>query len=100
VNFGYADDAHTGACADTSGNCHPDGPWLAGGAEFFLGGAFGTSTTGCAGTVAPCFDSGAIWIQANFVPRVPEPSTLFLIGVGLMGLAAWGRNRAQGTDRV
>jgi hypothetical protein len=40
---------------------------------------------------ANCWDSGVIRIVANVV--VPEPSTVLLLGVGLLGLVAWRRGR-------
>jgi hypothetical protein len=103
--FGYADNAHSGACADTTGSvastCRPDFPWLGelppgGTSTIFLGSAAGSAGAGgCVGGIAPCFDSGAIRIEANPVTIVPEPASIFLLGIGLMGLAAWGRKRSQ-----
>jgi hypothetical protein len=98
VWFGYADNAHTDACADTTGtvagNCLPDNPWQGSANTAFIGAAGGTAGVagGCTRPgVAPCFDAGAIRIEVN--GTAPEPSTMFLLGVGLVGLAAWGRKR-------
>src|SRR5262245_13635990 len=102
---GYADNLHSdpGAnpCLDANHNCVPDNvagaTWgsntatsqFIGGGAGFLGGQF-TGGPGCNATSgATCFDAGAILIQE--VARVPEPSSAFLLGVGLMGMAAYGR---------
>ena len=102
---GYADNLHSdpGAnpCLDANHNCVPDNvagatwgsntatsQFIGGGANFltpnFTGGPGCNATSG-----ATCFDAGAILIQE--VARVPEPSSAFLLGVGLMGMAAYGR---------
>jgi hypothetical protein len=44
-----------------------------------------------------CFDAGAIRIEVNLT-GVPEPTALFLLGAGLVGLAAWKRE-ARGDSK-
>lgn len=101
VSTGYADNIHTLPCADANTNCHPD-PFAASGTDTFIGGGASGVGTGvaqggaghCSVTVGTdCFDAGVVRIIALDVPRVPEPSSLLLLGVGIMGLAAWGRSR-------
>ena len=94
--FGYADTAHTLPCSDHLGsvadNCVPDNPWQGSPNTVFLGSS--VAGVGCDRPGFPsCFDSGAIRIEANPTIVTPEPSAIFLLGVGLMGLAAWGRKR-------
>jgi hypothetical protein len=109
---GYADSAHLQAthpvCAagppggsdDGSGgnavDCLPD---TSPGASAFTATIIqadkaGALTTECLGSIIPCFDSGVLLIRALPV-TVPEPSTLLLLGSGLLGLAAWGRRRLR-----
>ena len=101
VWFGYADTAHTDACADTTGtvasNCLPDNPWQGSPNTTFIGAAGGSP--GAGGCDRPgfstCFDAGAIRIEIAPTVQGPEPSSMLLMGVGLVGLAAWGRKRKQ-----
>jgi hypothetical protein len=103
VWVGYADNAHTDACTDTTGtggeiagNCQPDNPWQGSPNTFFFGGAIGEAVvTGCNRPgVTVCFDAGAIRIQ-DVTVTTPEPATLMLFGFGLVGLAAWGRRQRR-----
>jgi hypothetical protein len=99
VWFGYADTAHSDACADTTGtvagNCLPDNPWQGSPNTQFVGAAGGSpGAGGCTHTgFSTCFDAGAIRIEVN--AGVPEPSAMLLLGAGLIGLAAWGKKRKQ-----
>jgi hypothetical protein len=90
VQVGYADDAHLQAphttCVDPGTNCRPDP---------FSGNVMQAVAVsgGCLGGVSPCFDSGVLRITNNTSGKTPEPSTLLLLGAGLLGLVAWGRGR-------
>jgi hypothetical protein len=98
VEIGYADNAHSGACADATGDCFPSTPFGASSSVAFFGAAGGTlgGTGGCDHGVAPCWDSGAIRITVNdTTTTTPEPGSMFLLGAGLIGLAAWNRKRGN-----
>ncbi len=110
VAIGYADTAHSDACGDTAGNnganvvpgqingnCIPDPFSNAPGTTLFVGQPV-NNDPGCARTDNPvsCFDAGAILIRVNDAPvTTPEPASMFLLGAGLVGFAAWNRKRRK-----
>jgi PEP-CTERM motif len=89
---GYADNAHgPTACADANGTCLPENPWQGSPNTTFLGAP--TGPTGCVRTgITSCFDAGAIRIEAV---GVPEPSSIVLVGTGLLGIGFLARKRAK-----
>jgi len=104
---GYVDTLHSNACADASGNCLPtsNGPPTIPNTIFLNNAnvALGNPTNIPGYPVSPhcdvgnanpitagCFDAGAI-LFVEHVRATPEPSSLFLLGAGLMAAAAYGR---------
>jgi hypothetical protein len=100
---GYTDNAHLqsahpacaatatsndGVPAGTSTNCFPD-PFSATFAQQ------ASATGGCLGGTDPCYDAGVLRLTNTTRTQVPEPSALFLLGAGLLGLAAWGRRHIR-----
>lgn len=105
VYSGYADTLHSGPCKD-GGDCLPSvggtGPlsfWQgSAGVSTFLGNGTnlppGFTGTHCSTAAANCFDSGAIMIVERRI-ATPEPSSLFLLATGLIGVAAYGRRHLK-----
>jgi len=106
---GYVDTLHSNTCADADQNCLPTSagpPTIPN--TIFLNNATvalgsGSSIPGYPAsphcsvnntTLNDCFDSGAI-LLVEHVTVAPEPSSLFLLGAGLVAAAAYGRRRTR-----
>ena len=105
ILFGYFDNVHSGVCTDTNGSgqtngdCMPN-PLFSGGGNTLIGQGSNqptpfipeTNPNHCPNSgSATCWDSGVIQLVSTPTVTGPEPTSMFLIGVGLVGLAAWGR---------
>jgi len=105
VEVGYADSLHENACVngagpDASHLCFPNATFPfdnvgTGGATVFIGHGAGDPGVGftaghCVFATSTCWDSGVIRIT-ELPKAVPEPSTLFLLGAGLMVLGSYAR---------
>jgi hypothetical protein len=115
LNLAYADNIHTDICGDinansgagagatTNNNCFPENPF-SDATKFIGGGAHNNVFTDVsefpnhctpATTDLTCFDAGVLQIHGLETPKIPEPSTLLLLGVGLIGLASYGRRHLK-----
>jgi hypothetical protein len=101
VWVGYADTAHPGACADTTGtvlsNCLPDNPWQGSVNTVFAGASAGDEEECLRLGITSCFDAGAIRIELNdpTTAAIPEPASMMLLATGLAGLMARRRSRVR-----
>jgi hypothetical protein len=106
LSVGYADDAHlqnphpacsaTGTVDTPITNCKPD-PFTG---DIFQAIASSGGCLNASGVNDPartCFDSGVLRLvnQVIVTGKTPEPSTIFLLGAGLLGVALWTRRRAS-----
>jgi len=101
VWIGYADNAHTGACADVTGtiaaNCLPDNPWQGSPNTIFAGQAVQDPVSCLRDNTSSCFDAGAIRIEVNdpTTAAVPEPGSMMLLATGIAGLVAKRRRQRR-----
>jgi hypothetical protein len=107
LGVGYADDAHFEAphstCSATGTvdtpiiNCRPD-PFSATFVQATLvtGGCLTPGSSPPTFDTRSCIDAGVLRFVNTSVPQVPEPSTLLLLGGGLLSLAVWGRRALRG----
>ena len=116
ISVAYADNAHSNACgsgAVSAGligepNCLPS-PFNGNGgttaATFFQGlpgpaGPASSFPNHCPAGSTTCWDAGVVLIRntSAVIPVIPEPSTLFLLGTGLFGVAGWKWRRRSKTS--
>jgi len=106
LSVGYADDAHlqsphtacsaTGTIDTPITNCKPD-PFTGDIFQAIAASGGCLNSSGVNDPTRSCFDSGVLRLfnEVRVIGKTPEPSTIFLLGAGLLAVAAWARRRAS-----